>query len=305
MKLTRLQEAALNHWGKLSIYQKIVLAFALLMVGYLVWAHNLILPDQFFLLALLVSLLLNRARTFLWDWAPLIALLWGYDYVRGLVPRINDHVHFQPMIGFDRLFGDTIPTIALQERFYVADSAQWYDYTAATLYVLHFIVPLAVAFVFWLQDRSLYRRYAAAFLILSYAAYLTYLAFPAAPPWLAAEAGLVPAIHRVLGQTFAQLSDPISLPTLYAKVGVNRVAAVPSLHAAYPLLTTLFVVRKVPKLLPLFAVYVLGVWTAVIYMGEHYLFDVVAGATYAIAAFLVVIYWPAIRKLFSRGAATA
>jgi hypothetical protein len=296
-------------WSKATAYDKAVFGLALagltLGGGYLIWRHNMILPDQFFLFALVGSVLIGRTRTFLRDWLPLVALLLGYEYVRGLVPVLNGHVHFQTMIDFDRLFGDTIPTCLLQARYYVEGSIQWYDYAAVTLYLLHFIVPLGVAFLFWLGDRGTFKRYAAGFLILSYAAYATYLVFPAAPPWLAAQVGLTPPVHRILAATMAQLSDPISLPTVYGMLGVNAVAAVPSLHAAFPLLTSLFVVERIPKLLPLFAVYVLGVWIAVVYLGEHYVFDVATGAAYAVAAYTFLIYWPAIRKRLFRGKPSA
>ena len=126
---------------------------------------------------------MRRARTFLWDWVPLVVLLLGYEYVRGLVPLINDHVYFKPMIDFDRFVFGSVPTLALQARFYTPDSPQWYDYAAVSLYFMHFIVPMGVAFLFWLQDRKMFREYAAGLLILSYLAYFTYLVFPAAPPW--------------------------------------------------------------------------------------------------------------------------
>ena len=74
------------------------------------------------------------------------------------------------------------------------------------------------------------------------------------------------------------------------------VAAVPSLHAGYPLLMALFVGEKAPRLAPVLAVYVLAVWMAIVYLGEHYVFDVVTGAIYAVVAYLLVIYWPTIQK---------
>ena len=267
------RRAAHERWTKLSSYDKtifaVVLAYVALTAAYILWHRTFISPDQFFVLVLLVSVLLRRAKAFLWDWLPLVVLLFGYEFARGLVPLVNSHVHFQTMIDFDRLVFGSVPTLALQSRYYHADDPAWYDYAAVICYLAHFVVPLGAAFLLWLQDRKMYREFAAGMLILSYAAYLTYLIFPAAPPWLAAQVGLLPKVDRVLGNTLLQFRDPISLPTVYAALGVNMVAAVPSLHAAYPLLTALFIGEKVPKLLPLLAVYVLSVWIAVVYLGEH------------------------------------
>jgi hypothetical protein len=303
-RLQQARKGALYRWSKSSAYDKTILSLALLYVaatgGYLVWHHNLISPDQFFILVLLISLLLGRAKTFLWDWLPLVVLLFGYEYVRGLVPLINEHIHLQPMIDADRFVFGGVPTIVLQARYYTPDSPHWYDYAAVSLYLAHFILPLGVAFLFWLQDRKIFKEYASGVLILSYLAYLTYLVFPAAPPWLAAQSGLLPPVHRILSATLMAFRDPIYLPTLYTKLGVNQVAAVPSLHAAYPLLTALFVGEKMPKLLPLLALYVFSVWMAIVYLGEHYAFDVFMGAIYAVAAYGLVVYWPAIRAAMGR-----
>lgn len=297
--LQRTRRGALERWSKSSPYDRtifgLVLVYIALTSGYLVCRHNFVSPDQFFILVLLLSVLLGRTKTFLTDWLPLVVLLFGYEYVRGLVPLINDHVHLQPMIDFDRFFFGSVPTVALQSRYFSAGSPRWYDYAAVSLYLMHFIVPLAAAFLLWLQDRKIFREYSAGILILSYLAYLTYLIFPAAPPWLAAQAGLIPNVNRILAVTLQSLRDPIYLPTIYSKLGVNQVAAVPSLHAAYPLLTALFVGEKAPKLLPMMAAYVFSVWMAIVYLGEHYVFDVVTGVIYALAAYGLVVYWPVIK----------
>jgi hypothetical protein len=307
--LKEARRGALERWRKSSTYDKTifgaVVGYVALTGTYLVWHHNLVSPDQFFFLVLIVSVLLRRAKAFLWDWLPLVVLLFGYEYVRGLVPLINDHVYLQPMIDFDRFVFGSVPTIALQNRYFTPDSPHWYDYAAVSLYLAHFIVPLGVAFLFWLQDRKMFREYAAGILILSYTAYLTYLVFPSAPPWLAAQAGLLPNVNRILNETFMSFRDPIYLPTVYQKLGVNMVAAVPSLHAAYPLLTALFVGEKVPKLLPLMAIYVLAVWIAIVYLGEHYVFDIVTAVVYTVAAYCLVIYWPVIKAALARRKAVA
>jgi hypothetical protein len=104
-----------------------------------------------------------------------------------------------------------------QSRYYNPDSPQWYDYVAVSLYFMHFIVPLGAAFLLWLPDRKMFEGDAAGILILSYMAYLTYLVFPAAPPWLAAQSGLLPPSTASWATLLMHLSDPISLPTAKAE----------------------------------------------------------------------------------------
>ena len=143
----------------------------------------------------------------------------------------------------------------------------------------------------------MFKEYAAGMVLLSYLAYLTYLAYPAVPPWLASKAGMLPYVTKILDATFATFRQPIHLPTVYRFVGANMVAAVPSLHAAYPLLTGLFVGRESRRLIPVMAVYMASVWMAVIYLGEHYVFDVVAGVAYALVTYCLLRVW---RKLKTR-----
>ncbi len=305
-RLTQARQDARSLWSKSSVFDKVLFAVAVVYVAavtaFFLLHHTLISPDQFFLIALLISLLVGRIKAFLWDWVPLIALLFGYEYVRGLVPLVNQNVYIRPMIDVDRfLFGGQIPTISMQAKLYTPGVAHWYDYAAVCFYLMHFVLPLAVGFLFWLRDRKVFREYAAGMLLTSYLAYLTYLVFPAAPPWMAADAGFLPNIYRIFHLTLAHFSgDPVFLPTLYYRLGANNVAAVPSLHAAFPLLVALFVGERTPKLLPLAAIYVLGVWWAIVYLGEHYVFDAITGALYAIAGYLLVVYWPSIKKKLFR-----
>ena len=68
-------------------------------------------PDIFFVLAFIGMLAVGRAWQFAWDWAPAILLILGYDYLRGLVPKISGKVHVHAMIYFDRFlfFGTCQP----------------------------------------------------------------------------------------------------------------------------------------------------------------------------------------------------
>jgi membrane-associated phospholipid phosphatase len=60
-------------------------------------------------------------------------------------------------------------------------------------------------------------------------------------------------------------------------------AAAPSLHTAYPLICLVAAIRaRLPKAVAsVLAINFLGVVFTIIYLGEHYVFDVLAGAAYA------------------------
>jgi hypothetical protein len=122
-------------------------------------------------------------------------------------------------------------------------------------------------------------------IVLSYGAFITYLLFPAAPPWMASNVGYIDHITKI--STAVWFGWGIhSYSTLYATLNANPIAAVPSLHAAYPLLDLLFINRLFGKKFAIpFAIYPLTVWFGVVYLGEHFIFDVLLGILYAFVAF--------------------
>ncbi len=218
---------------------------------------------------------------------PLVLLLAAYDSLRSIAPLVNHRVHFTEMVRFDRsLTGGDIPTYYLQKWLYHGH-LNWYDFYFYALYMLHFIIPLILAVLIWRYRPYLYRRYMIAFLLLSYAAFMTYLAFPAAPPWMASEMHLITQIHKISTDVWWALGVR-DITAFYKTISPNLVAAVPSLHAAYPTMILLFITRAFGWRWGLaLAWYPASIWLGVVYMGEHYVFDVLLGISYAVIAFVV------------------
>jgi hypothetical protein len=246
-------------------------------------------PDRYFVVLLVPVLLIRRARSFVLDWSPFLLLLFSYEYLRGLAGRVGQ-VNYGLALRFDSIVFGTPPSVSLQQRFAHPGALAPYDYVAAVLYLLHFVAPLSFAFLLWMRRREHFLRFTGAFLVLSYAALTTFVLFPAAPPWLASRHGYLPAVHEQVSAVLSAFPQRFHLPTVYQVFDPNQVAAIPSLHAAYPLLILLFAWRFFGVRGLVVAPYVAGVWLAVIYMGEHYVFDVAAGALYGVAAFVVMEY---------------
>ena len=244
-------------------------------------------PDRYFFLLLLPVLMVGKARRYVMDWVPFLLLLFSYDFLRGLAPVLGSHAHYGFSIRTDSFLFSTVPTVVLQSWFYHAGSPRIYDYAATIVYFLHFVTPLTFAFLLWVRDHTEFRQFIAAFVLLSYAALITYVLFPAAPPWLAAEHGYLQPVHQVLADTLRAFPTRVSLPGIYQSLDPNPVAAIPSVHAAYPTLVLLFAVKYFGKRGLAVLPYVIAVWLAVIYMGEHYVSDVVIGAAYSVIAYLL------------------
>ncbi|MBU6423578.1 MAG: phosphatase PAP2 family protein [Chloroflexi bacterium] len=243
------------------------------------------LPDRFAVAMLLGAVILGRGKRFIADWSPFVFLVVSYDFLRGLAPALSGRAHFLTSIHVDQALFGVVPTVALQRLLYTG-SPQWWDYAATVVYFLHFVVPLGFAMLLWLRDRRWFAEFVASITLLSYAAWITYVLFPAAPPWMAAQAGHLDGVTRILDKTINVLPDRLDLPSVYRSLDPNPVAAIPSIHAAYPFLVLLFAVRYVGRRGLLVALYVAAVWWAIVYLGEHYATDILVGVVYSIAAFL-------------------
>src|SRR5205823_15116696 len=76
-------------------------------------------------------------------------------------------------------------------------TSQWHDHVMLAVMRLHSSAPPLLAFVLSVKRRALFYRLAAAMVTLSFAGALTFLLFPAAPPWAAGEQGLLPGLIRI------------------------------------------------------------------------------------------------------------
>jgi membrane-associated phospholipid phosphatase len=227
------------------------------------------------------------------DWLPIVVVLSAYDFSRGAADSLGIGVHVQPMIDFDRFvfFGQT-PTEWLQARLYEPGVVHWWDVAFTLVYTSYFIVPFAVAGVLWIRDRSAFRRFANRVVALALAGLATYIAFPAAPPWMAGETGLLQGIHRTTSDGWSVLGTGTAGLFSEGQASVNLVAAVPSLHSAFTALVAMFLWRRVrPALRPLLALYPLAMGLTLIATGEHYFFDVLLGWLYAGAAMAACARW--------------
>jgi hypothetical protein len=227
------------------------------------------------------------------DWLPIVAVLALYDLTRGAADSLGIGVHAHPMIDFDRFvfLGDT-PTEWLQAHLNAPEVINGWDVAFTLVYTSYFIVPFAVAGVLWARDRLAFLRYTKRLVSLALAGLATYIAFPAAPPWMAAQMGLLGEVHRSTSEGWQVIGGGTAGLFSEGQAGVNMVAAVPSLHSAISALVAMFLWgRGRPWLRPLLALYPLAMGLTLIATGEHYFFDVLLGWLYAAAVMAAWAWW--------------
>ena len=170
------------------------------------------------------------------------------------------------------------------------------------VYVSHFFAALLVAAFLWKFAYPRFRRFAGLFVALSFAAFVTYALFPAAPPWLASQSHAIGPTAKIVDEIWAHLGLHNGGSLLSARSPLaNPVAAIPSLHAAYPVLLMLFFWRGAGRWRWLLALYPLAMAFALVYTGEHYVFDIFLGWLYAVVVYFVGT-WVADRWALRRAA---
>jgi membrane-associated phospholipid phosphatase len=226
-------------------------------------------------------------RAFLLEFAPFLLLLVTYKQMRNFADDLTaSDINVTNLIRWEKaLFGGTLPNHWVQTHLWDQPYSPVLDALSNTLYLSHFLSPLVISAILWQKRRSMYWAFAIALVVLSYAAFATYVLFPAAPPWWATLYGYLPDQPVTLDH-FVTSGEALAK-------GANPVAAMPSLHVAYPtfiMLVSIYVwgKRGIPViLLPL------GVVFAIVYLGHHYVIDALAGAAYAVVVFSTVYLWAA------------
>ncbi len=226
-----------------------------------------------------------RDRSFLFNFAPFALLVMTYESIRGLTLVLGmGGLHVTDLILWEEsLSGGMLPSFALQHALNAQPYTWIVDIVANGFYMTHFFSVIALGLVLWYTQREQYWPFLLGLVLLSYAAFLTYVFFPAAPPWWASMYGYLK------GQA-VDLSHSLLSPGYIVATG-NPVASMPSLHTAYPFYLFLYCVYLWGK--KAFPIIILpaGVAISSIYLGHHYVIDILAGLCYAIVAFLCTVWW--------------
>ena len=116
---------------------------------------------------------------------------------------------------------------------------------------------------------------------------------PAGPRWYAAREGVIEPVIRASARGWLWLHVNHAGNLLSeGQLASNPVAAMPSLHTAFATLIALFVMARLNsrwRLVVLAYPALMGL--ALVYLGEHYVIDLVAGVGYALAVHFGVDAW--------------
>jgi hypothetical protein len=265
----------------------------------MIWWKGLYLSeDRYFLILLVPALALGVGRRYVIDFLPFIALMLGYEELRGVAHILRPHPYYTPQIDIDKfLFNGTIPTAWLQKQLWNGH-VQWWQQVLDVLLHLHFIVPPTILFLVWLWDRARYYRFAITILVLSYAGAIGFALWPAAPPWMASRDGFIPHVTQI-GSRISSVKVGSAKVTsngswIVEHLSRNASAAVPSLHAAYSF-TVVLMAFAIGRRLGYVAIpYAVAMWFTIVFFAEHYVSDAIIGVA------LAAIVWVAVARVIPR-----
>lgn len=229
----------------------------------------------------LYGLLQRRRVAFLTDWLPLLTGTVLFDAMRGAIYLAEQYVSFPRfatyVIALERLvvWTPAAPLVLQQWRTHAL------DLIAVFIHGSHFAFFLFFGLVLWHSRRAYFGQFRYALLLVMGLGLVGYALAPTVPPWMAFEQlQILPPITHVAKYVYTSYSQE-----LYGTFDSNPVAAMPSLHAAFPVTCALVGWQAYGRRVGIgLVLYSLAVMLAVVYLGEHYVVDLIAGAALAVAA---------------------
>jgi len=266
-------------YGAMAVY-------AVASIGLMATRQVGLTSEHVIILMLVGFAVVGRARPFVWDWLPFLFVAVMFEDLTGVGAKVAGSVHvIAPIVLEKSLFGGVVWTSWLQEHLDVGTFGSVLGIVLSAEYLFHFAAPLVTGLWLWLRHRDRFGTFVGAYVMVMAAGFIVYLLYPEMPPWLAARNGDLPPVHRIVVDVLQKLG---SFGNIYAGADPEPNAAMPSLHVAVPMVIAcaIVAVRGVRRPLSwLWMLYPITLSFGVIYLGEHYVADVVVGLALGVVCY--------------------
>ncbi|KAF8982578.1 Aureobasidin resistance protein Aur1 [Entomortierella lignicola] len=238
-----------------------------------------------------IGLLIPRkTRQFMLPFMAIAAWLVLFYCCRFIPSGWRPHIFTSVLPALENIiYGGNISEMLALTTSPVKDLLAWMPYG-----VIHFALPFitAILIVIFGPPGTL-PVFARTFGYMNLAGVLTQLLFPCAPPWYETNYGaLEPATYTMPGSPggLARVDEILGLDMYKSTFTASPLVfgAFPSLHSACAWQLAFFLVYIFgPRSIPFVVGYVFWIWWATMYLGHHYVVDLVGGAGYAVVAFWI------------------
>jgi len=180
-------------------------------------------------------------------------------------------------IAFDRAlaFGTT-PTTRLQRALGKEDHVGPLEYGLSAVHWSWFLVPHGTVAYMLLRHRDKFPRSAVMMAACFDLGCVVYWLVPTAPPWWAGANGKMPPVRRIMAEAGERFWRRLWSP-LYHSLQGNPFAAMPSLHFGTSVMAARILSQVGPRPAALGWAYALTLGFGLVYLGEHYVMDLLAG----------------------------
>jgi membrane-associated phospholipid phosphatase len=269
------------------------LLFALGHFGF-IW-KTLVIPSLF-----VVAALARRFRGFVRDWSVFLGAIILFDSCRGIIFSAIHQLDLPVYMGYaitaERALFGGLPSLTLQRLLFADGQIGTLERALVAVHASHFVAFLGFALLVWLIRTEWFPRLVLSFVLVMGLGIAGYLLIPTIPPWMASEHfQVLPDIVHMSSRVYN-----ISLPAVSRAFDINPIAAMPSLHAAFPMLLTLLSFRLFRQWGVVMLAYCLVVVFAIVYMGEHYVVDVIAGVALAVVGYVAAFHWRPVKPWLDR-----
>jgi membrane-associated phospholipid phosphatase len=204
--------------------------------------------------------------------------------IRAVADETSIPVQYEYPIVFEEvIFGGKVLNAWVQDFLYVPGRIGPLDVALAAVYFSYFLAPAAMTLILWKVRPALFPRFAWALVLTLMIGLVAFFLVPTAPPWLASDSGQLETVHRVIPPFSAALAGN-SYEQAAEAFDQNAVAAMPSLHVALTVVIAAVLAQFGPRWKRAGVAYVVAMCFALIYLGEHYLIDELAGLALGVGA---------------------
>ena len=181
----------------------------------------------------------------------------------------------------DRCLGrGTCPTIRLQRALGREGQVGALDYGLSAIQWSWFLVPHGTLAYVLLRHREHLPRSAVLMSACFDLGCIVYWLVPTAPPWWAGANGYMPPVRRIMAEAGERFWKRLWNP-LYHSLQGNPFAAMPSLHFGTSVMAARILSQVGPRHAALAWAYALALGFGLVYLGEHYVVDLLAGLALA------------------------
>lgn len=239
---------------------------------------------------ILVAGILGKLKIFLKGWFIFISFLYLFDSLRGtiyiLTCKLNLPVYALYAIKIEKKLFSNIPSVSLQNIFLKGTTSSdftWFEKFLTVLHGTHFIAFLFVGLIIWIHKSDYFRSYKTSFYLVASIGIAGYFIVPTVPPWMASQTfHIIPELTR-----FNILIYNVIIPTIKTGFDTNPIAAMPSLHAAFPILCSIILWHTYRWKALFFFIYTFFVLFVIVYSGDHYVVDIIVGGILSILCYFL------------------